>query len=910
MLDRTEVEQRFARSALTEAGRNLVRLARAEGPARDVKFRYGGVRTSYVSQKTGLQVLTESRKVELSALVTYEHDTRVDEVWAQPFTYDITVTDRNGKPRRVKITPDFLLIRGHEFLVEEWREEERLERLAAERPSDFGKDELGSWHFYPAEDALQKLGFIYRLRSSRELQQKRVSNIGFLRDLVSADAPKVTDEELKRLHARFAERSAIPFLQLVHHDGFKANDLYQAIALEEVYVDLAEVRLDQVDTLILYRDRLSCEAAAALRTLPRPRLPSSLLMLKPGTRLSFEGKALSVALVGSESVALVTDSGEHTTMPIGLAQQLHEKQSLAVISTPTDDAQMYDLGAMTHAAGLEKALHRLRVLNSPYHAPVSPRTLRRWRKQRDGATSPQDALRSLMPRRKRGKVQASGPVYEVAKKVADEFFNTAKCPSKNSAYLVFKEACDSAQLLPVARSTFYRWCEVLESTLKRKGKRAANAEAPIRQLDEDTPPRHGTHRHNVLYIDHTNLNIRVAGRYVEDLGKPWLTLGIDGTGEPMAMYMDFAAPSTQSVMMLLRDYVRRHQRLPDNIVLDNGREFHSTALSQLCLLFGIAIRWRRASMPRDSTLVERLFGTTETELLAQMDGNTRAMKDPRSVSPSHHPDRHIRWTLPALYAAFEHFLFNIYIDRVHPRYGITLAELRERQKLELGDRSHVFVRYDEAFRLLTAVHPQRKATRVVDYQRGVYVNGIHYWHPKLAKAKAREVVEVRVEMWRARVMYVCFRNEWLVAEARDGGRLEGRFLAEYEVPLRAEEQAKRKESQKDAQSLRVAKQKAALWSPENWDERLREQCVEMNLVYAARGMGSAMPAAANPRASDVVLGPQGSVEAMTGSADYDSTSVAAPATGSLRSEQSPPATAAVRACQSVDASDTSGIEYF
>lgn len=861
MLSNQDLERRFVQSTLTEAGRQLVRKAREQGPARDVKFRYSGVRTSVVSQKTGLQVLTESRKVELSALVTYEHDSDVDEVWAQPFQYDITVTDKNGRARRATITPDFLLVKGAEFVIDEWREDERLERLAKERPKDFGKDANGVWHFYPAEEALGNLGFVYRLRSSSELPQKRVSNLMFLRDLVSEDAAKVTDEELRRLKSRFDQRGAIPFLQLLYEDGFTASDLYQAIAREEVFVDLTEVRLDQTDTLIVYRDRLAHEAAKALAALPKLQPPGSLVELRVGTRIAYEGRAFRVALAGSETVTLVDDKGEHSQVSVALVRQLFAEQKLSVVSAPRSDAAELDLGDFARAAGVEVAFARLKALQNPSSAPVSKRTLRRWRALRDRATSAQDALRKLMPKVRVPSRLSSSHVYDVATRVANEFYNKASSPTRNAAYGEFRLACDREQLFPVARSTFYRWLDELEDTLKREGKRAVNAKAPIRQLNTDDPPRHGTHRHNVLYIDHTNLSQRVAGRYVADLGRPWLTLGVDGTGEPMAIYIDFAVPSTQSVFMLLRDYVRRHGRLPDIIVLDNGREFHSAALSRFCQLFNVSIRWRRASMPRDSTVVERLFGTTETEILAQLDGNTRAMKDPRSVSPSHRPEKHVRWTLPALYAAFEYFLFDVYILRIHPRWGITLAELRERQRVELGDRSHVFVRYDEVFRLLTSVHPQRKPYRRVDYQRGVYVNGILYWHPKLAKARPSEEVEVRVEMWRARVMYVNFRGEWLVAEARDGGRLEGRFLAEYEVSLRAEEQAKRRESQKDGQSLRVAQQKSTLWVPELWDERLREQCVEMHLVYAAKGMGVALKDAVNPRAADVVLGPQGRADA-------------------------------------------------
>src|SRR5690606_32573253 len=118
-----------------------------------------------------------------------------------------------------------------------------------------------------------------------------------------------------------------------------------------------------------------------------------------------------------------------------------------------------------------------------------------------------------------------------------------------------------------------------------------------------------------------------------------------------AFYLTYRPPGTEAIFGVLRVYVIRHGTLPRVLVLDNGREFHSSALNHFASLFGIEIRRRRRSMPRDSTLVERMLGVVEQELIASLEGNSIALKDPRMVASSHNPSRHIKWTLPALHGA-------------------------------------------------------------------------------------------------------------------------------------------------------------------------------------------------------------------------------------------------------------------
>jgi putative transposase len=852
MLTDKDVEAIMSGLQMPESGRTQVRKARALGPVRPLQRRTDTVRTRYVSQKMGRALLAESRTVELAAIVWHEHRASTLEMWPQPFRVDLMLQGKSGQYRGAH-TPDILIIEDDAIYLEEWREEERLRKLATERPKEFVQDADGAWHFISAEAYFAPLGLRHRLRTASELPKTLIANLDFLRHYMAENAPRPPADVLKRLKQLFEQRAAIPHLQLVHELGFDANHLYQAVLDGVAFVDLEKYRLDKVEQLIIYRDKTAGAIDALLKSGPKVQEPRSVLRLQEGAELMYEGKKFTIGMVGTETVSLVSAEGRVSQVPIGHVKTLFQQEKLEV--TVPDPPSLTDLGLLSNARKADAALSRLRMLQNPSNAHVSKRTLRRWRKKIAGLPTHQAQLEALMPQHTGNVASRVSPeVLALAQQAVREHHNTERAPSVHSTYQVFVNLCANADLLPMARSAFYEWLKGKADVRKREGKKKAYQKAPIPLTFEDAFPVHGTHPHNVVYIDHTCLNQLLKGMNVANLGKPWLTVAIDGSnGEPLALYMDFRPPSAHSVLMLFRDYVIRHGRLPDTVVLDNGAEFHSAALLLFCEVFRINIRWRRRSRPRDSSLVERFFGATETEILACLDGNTRALKDPRSVSWTHKPEHRIEWTLPALHAAFEYYMFDIYPGRVHPRLGMSPKDFKKRQLVELGSRSHVHVRYDAMFRLMTSIHAGTP-TRVIDRQRGIHVNGMYYWHDNFARAKHGEKAEVRLEMWCARVVYVRFRDEWLVAQARDGGRLEGRFLVEVETALHAERVAKKREAQKDANSAAVAAKKTKLWIPQLWDERLRDQMTESYLLYERLNMVEALPEAKNTRAKQFHVG--------------------------------------------------------
>ena len=107
--------------------------------------------------------------------------------------------------------------------------------------------------------------------------------------------------------------------------------------------------------------------------------------------------------------------------------------------------------------------------------------------------------------------------------------------------------------------------------LRRQGRRSAYALEPFYFELELKTPRHGDRPFEIGHIDHTELDVEVVcSRTGRVLGRPWLTLLIDAYSRRVpAIYLTFDPPSYRSCMMVLRECVRRHQRLPQ-IVVGNG----------------------------------------------------------------------------------------------------------------------------------------------------------------------------------------------------------------------------------------------------------------------------------------------------------------------------------------------------
>jgi len=215
MLNAIELEMYFAKLGTPIAGRQFVMKARRESPVRKVQSRIGNVITKYQSLKMGVTVNVESRTVEFPALINYEFDSQVLEYYAQPAKLDIIATDGGfKKPYRLQHTPDFLLLYSDKIVIDEWREEVRLQKLAGKYPGRYEYEE-GKWRMPEVEALLREMGIHYQIRTPDEHPQQFIRNIQFLADYLTVDFPPVEADTLASIRLCFVEHAFISIADLI-----------------------------------------------------------------------------------------------------------------------------------------------------------------------------------------------------------------------------------------------------------------------------------------------------------------------------------------------------------------------------------------------------------------------------------------------------------------------------------------------------------------------------------------------------------------------------------------------------------------------------------------------------------------------------------------------------------------------
>lgn len=143
MLTPVALEELFEALGTPTAGRSMIRKARKEAPVRQVRSNSSNLITRYPSQKMQRVIETESHTAEFPAMFLYECDSGVLEYFAQPMEVDQVLVLPSGKKDRLQHTPDFLLITPDGFMVEEWRYEARILKMALKRPDRFIREASG-----------------------------------------------------------------------------------------------------------------------------------------------------------------------------------------------------------------------------------------------------------------------------------------------------------------------------------------------------------------------------------------------------------------------------------------------------------------------------------------------------------------------------------------------------------------------------------------------------------------------------------------------------------------------------------------------------------------------------------------------------------------------------------------------
>ena len=179
-------------------------------------------------------------------------------------------------------------------------------------------------------------------------------------------------------------------------------------------------------------------------------------------------------------------------------------------------------------------------------------------------------------------------------------------------------------------------------------------------------------------------------------------------------------------MMILRECVRRHSRLPQILVLDGGREFESIYFETLLARCEVTKKTRPPAKARFGSTCERIFGTANRQFLHNLQGNTEAARGTRQITKSVNPRNHAAWPLKELHRRLCEYAYEIYDTIDHPALGQSPREAFDAAIAQTGSRVHRQITYDQDFLILT-LPSTRKGTAKITPGRGIKVNHLYYW---------------------------------------------------------------------------------------------------------------------------------------------------------------------------------------
>jgi putative transposase len=782
MLSDMEFELWFHRLNLIEEAKALISTIRSSHPSRRVGSYRGNVPCRFPSRKMGVTIQAESHKVELAFVHEYEHEADVLEYYDQPPAIKLNYEAKNGRHLGVLHTPDFYVIRTSKAGWEEVKTEEDLVKLSAKNPNRYFRDAEGQWRCPPGEAYAAPFGLYYRLRSSKEINWTYQRNIEFLDDYYRANSPVVKAETRTFVLEQVAKDQGIALGELFRlMNGIATrDDVFMLIAHDDLYVNLRAAPLVESNNVRVFLDS---DTAIAYQNLIQTSSQSTaslqrLVDVAIGNTIHLNSRIWTIALLDERSVGLVGEDTTYTELPIVAFEKLIREGRITNVTTNSPagihpevmrrfmraDKDAYE------RANFRFQIVRAQIFNDPMPAGifVPDRTVRYWVAQYKQA---QDAFGNgyagLLSRRTSGNTidKLSGPTRALLNEFILNDYETIKQKLKREVYGAYKLVCERRGILAASYKTFCKAVKrrpLAEQTEKRQGPKAAYKYQGFYWELELTTPRHGERPLHIAHIDHTELDAELVYSLTgRNLGRAWATFMTDAYSRRLlAVYMTFDPPSYRSCMMILRICVQRFGRIPQIIIVDGGLEFSSTYFETLLAFHECVKKTRPSTKSRFGAICERLFGTSNSQFVHNLQGNTQIMRNVREVTKAISPREHAIWMLEKIYLRLCEWAYELYDNIEHPALGQSPRDAFDQGISITGARTHRSIIYDDDFRMLT-LPTTRKTTAKVQPGRGVKINYIHYWSEVFRNPRVEgEQVAVRFDPFNAGIAFAFALGQW------------------------------------------------------------------------------------------------------------------------------------------------------
>lgn len=664
---------------------------------------YASVTTEYQSSKMGTSVNTESRTGELAFAVHLDHDPDVIGYYEQPPAVDCHRALRSGKSRLVTYRPDFLVLHKEGPCVVQIKPKDKLDELT-ERSSDW-VFEGESYRDLAAERALSSLGLPHKVVCTSQLSRLRTANIALLLKCLDEPHPDASLTSSCLTHLQDAGVMSLASLANAL-DIVDLSPLLVLVADRQIFTDLSRFSLTEPDACFITSDPVLLHEA-----------------------VFDEWEQMSRNSAGNLTG---TESRKH----LPLAR--HMKLAVAIL----ESLENGDKG----------------------------RNARRWRQKiRDGEAENITPIVAVTPKyHLSGNRRAKRPevVIAYAEDVIRTHWPSEMRPTPSALYRLYKAAAEDfhPHYKHISKPAFYRILDDVKDILAmgRGGKRAANAAQAASDVDERAPLP--TRPFELATCDHY-----VVDLYCEVLDangmtyamQPWLTVLRDCyTKSVLAFWITLKPPSRRNCAMIIRQCLRLHGRLPETIIVDHGAEFQSVYFSGLLAHCRVNLMFRPSGHPRFGSEAERFFGQFKDLWLSLRPGNKVSMKEIRSVSGSHRPERFACLSLVDLWDDL--LAFNQWLDNYATESSLSSPIVLMRRGLNRFGCSGRKMAYDDTFVIASAVDDGKYS---LDPQRGLHIGAFHYWNPKLSSIVGRKSIDVRIDPEDPYRIYALVQDEWITCLA-------------------------------------------------------------------------------------------------------------------------------------------------
>lgn len=812
MLNQQELTQLYERLGLSQKAQSVIEQIRSSQPSRRVRGMVGNVTVRYPSKKMGLTIQAESHKTELAGIYEMEYDPATLEYYDQPPPIKLKYQSKGGRAISFLYTPDFFVIETQAIGWVEWKTEEELLRLAERMPQRYQLDDLGAWRCPPAEEYASEFGFFFRVCSSAQINWIFQRNLRFLEDYLRMEGPTVITQAYQTIVSQVQAQPGLKLADLLAQ--YCQDDLYTLIASGQLYVDLRVVPLAEPTQVPVFADQVTAQAyqhtnQSSLKSLP----PVSVsLNVANGSAIGWDGQPWTIANLGEQKVSLLSEAGSLVELPKATFTLLVRQGKLISLEPSINSepgSTLSQLFARASPGELQEANRRytfIQPLLAGEDAPVlnknepgpSARTLRYWISlYRKAQQTYGNGYIGLLPKVQRcGNYQAKLP--EKTRQLMQEFivkdYETAKQKPRHTVYGALVQECCNQGVVAPSYKTFSRAVKArphYEQLTKRQGSKVAYQAEPWYWELEFTTPRHGDRPFEICHLDHTELDVELVDAQTGRLlGRPWATFLVDAFSRRLlAIQLSFDPPSYRACLLVLRECVQRHNRLPQSVVVDGGHEFESLYFETLLARYVCSKKTRPGAKPRFGSVAERLFGTTNTNFIHNLCGNTQATKAVRQLTRVTNPKEQAIWTLGRLRERLEEWAYQVYDNQPHPTLGQSPGEAFREGLAKSGQRPYRLIPYDEAF-LMATLPTTRKGTAKIQPNLGVKINYLYYWSEVFRQPEVEQSqVPVRYDPFDLATAYAFVRGNWVQCISEHFACFKGR--SEREVQLASQEWYKR-----------------------------------------------------------------------------------------------------------------------